>query len=182
MDIIFLDMDGVLNSVAFFDANPGRNPGTNPIVDTTSVGDSWWTSMVDAEAVARLNRVIEATGAKIVISSSWRYHCEPEKMQRILEAEGFKGEVIGRTPFHHLLPQGIRDLDGSRGQEISVWLTENTHLDIENFVILDDLGPRAFAHVAPHLVHTTWGKGLLDEHVAFAIRMLLKGPDCEDRI
>jgi len=165
-------MDGVLNSASYFQKHPGRNPGTD-VAKAARGDDRWWISMVDPEAVQRLNKIIKATGAKVVISSSWRYHNSPERMQRILDANGFEGEVIGKTPFARDLPQGIRDLEGTRGQEITVWLTRNTHLHIaDNFVILDDMGPRSFAHLAPYLVQTTWVAGLLDEHVEQAISTL----------
>ena len=173
MRVIFLDMDGVLNSMEYFARHKKDNPGTD--IEAADRGnDVWWLRMIDPEAVARLNRIIEATGAKVVISSSWRYHCDPIRMQRLLRGRGFKGEVIDRTPFAKHLPEGIRNLDGTRGHEISVWLTRNTHLHIaDRFVILDDIGPHGFAHVAPHLVHTTWGRGLLDEHIQPAIEMLM---------
>lgn len=174
MKVVFLDMDGVLNSDAYFKAHGARpDEDVPPSRDEwrATVGtDEWWISMVDPEAVRRLNRVVHGSGAKVVVSSSWRYHCDPETMQRVLDARGFEGEVVGRTPLTPEMPEGMRDL--GRGPEIEVWLAKNKHLDIEAFVILDDIAPRAFAHMAPYVVHTSWTRGMLDEHVEEALRRL----------
>jgi hypothetical protein len=163
-------MDGVLNSVDFFDAEVEDKTVPEP------GSDDWWTRMVDPAAVKRLNTIVERSGAKIVISSSWRYLCGPQDMQRILSAKGFKGEVIGRTPLSTEMPQGLREKE-LRGLEIEVWLVKNRHLEIESFVILDDMGEGAFAHTARYLVRTSWGRGLLEEHVPRATEMLTRGAD-----
>lgn len=175
--IVFLDMDGVLNSVDYFDSTRSHDWGDagRPDVGT----DPWYVHMVDPAAVQRLNGIIDATGAQVVLSSSWRYHCDPEMMQRVLEARGFTGQVIARTPTAaNCRGKGIAVIgELTRGHEIHLWLVENTHLNVmDSFVILDDMGPRAFAHMAPHLVQTSWGRGLLDEHIGPAIRMIQEGP------
>jgi hypothetical protein len=173
MHVVFLDMDGVLNSVEWFrsqeclDADKGIAPDPHT--------DYWWTRMIDPAAVERLNQIVEATEAKVVISSSWRYHNDPPTMQRYLDARGFRGEVIGRTPLAHQLPEGIRDMGGIRGQEIQTWLVKNVPLMVDGFVILDDMGAGAFAHMATYLVQSTWGFGLLDKHVPAAIEKIQAG-------
>ncbi len=78
------------------------------------------------EAVAHLNMITEATGAKLVISSSWRIGSRRKNQLPLhFKLEGVRGEVIGMTP----------SLDGSRGSEIQAWLDENP---VEKFVIIDD--------------------------------------------
>jgi hypothetical protein len=169
MRIVFLDMDGVLNSVAFFDSNPKLDPDTATVPDGGS--DQWWTRMVNPEQVKLLNVILAETGAKVVLSSSWRYHVDPEWMQRILEAQGFVGEVIARTPRQKDSGETIM-VAQTRGHEIERWMVENKHLEIESFVILDDMGPGAFAHMAPYLVRTSWANGLQEHHIKAAIDML----------
>jgi hypothetical protein len=166
--IVFLDMDGVLNSHEFFN---GRKPWTNSPPDDKR--PEYWAVMVDPEAVERLNRIIAATGAKVVISSSWRYHVPPDMMQKVLELRGFKGEVIGRTPTAGQVHASGILVSLTRGHEIETWLVKNRHLNVmDYFVILDDMGPTQFAHLPGHHVETSWGKGLLDEHVPRAIDIL----------
>ena len=170
MRVIFLDMDGVLNSAEYFATNPDRDPH-HPEYIVPEGDDSWWTCMVDRIAVRRLNTLVEVSDAKVVISSSWRDHCDPEQMQRILDAREFTGEVIARTPLATEMPKPLA-ARALRGLEVEVWLTKNKHLDIEKFVILDDLGENSFAHMTPYLVQTSWARGLLDEHITAALKML----------
>jgi len=171
--VVFLDMDGVLNSDCYFKAIgdkqiPIPEKEWNAAIDT----DEWWTGMIDPVPVERLNRIIAATEAKVVISSSWRYHCTPEMMQRFLDTKGFKGEVIGRTPIVNQMPGGFQNT-GKRGTEIEIWLVKNRHLNVmDYFAILDDIGPGGFPGLEAHHIHTSWGYGLLEEHVQPAIDLL----------
>jgi len=103
MKIIFLDVDGVLNS--------------------------GWTKTplhyIEKDKFLQLKRIVNETGAKVVVSSSWREH---------------KG-------FHNLLTDFLNCVDievvgstaiyAKREDEIQAWLKAN-HEPIESFVILDD--------------------------------------------
>jgi len=153
--ILFLDVDGVLNSAGFF--HRMRNKMTMdrhiPI------------EHIDPKAVGRLSEIVEATGAKIVISSVWRYNYKPAEMLRILGHHGFKGQIIGSTP---------RSTESkARGKEIDAWLSESgtdRKDPVECFVILDD-----DADMEPHmdrLVNTSWQSGLQDAQVKQVIKML----------
>ena len=158
-------MDGVLNSA---DYKQERYPD-EPI----EWGDiRWWTSMVNPEGIKLLNEILDATGAKVVISSSWRNIVGYERMQEILDARGFTGEVIGQTPTVPELPKSFQGT-GKRGTEIEVWLAKNTHLNVcDYFVILDDMGPTQFDSLTGHLVQTSWASGLRPEHVKRAVEIL----------
>jgi hypothetical protein len=59
LKVIFLDVDGVLNS-------RGKWAGC----DLANLTDSG--TRIDPLAVARLKRIVDATDAKIVVSSTWR--------------------------------------------------------------------------------------------------------------
>lgn len=146
MKIIFLDIDGVLNSVAWLKTLPEP-----PRID----------EMIDREAVRRLNRLLDETGgAKIVVSSTWRLGKSVQNLQEILEKFGCTGTVIGKAPY----------LGKRRGYEIQHWLSEQAEQP-ERFVILDD--DSDMEHPSPFLVQTTWQNGLLDEHVTAAAKFLL---------
>lgn len=89
------------------------------------------------KSIANLNVLIEETGAKVVISSTWRMGKTAAELQVILESVGFIGETIGCTPIYH-------DKQRIRGCEILGWIKDNKELigsDYYNFteyVILDD--------------------------------------------
>lgn len=113
---------------------------------------------VDAEAVARVQKICNATGAKVVVSSTWRKLNTLQQLKDILSSHGFTGEVIGTTP----------NLNAKRGSEISQWL--NANKQVESFVIIDD--DSDMVHLMDKLVQTSFDKGLQDEHVEMAIKVL----------
>jgi hypothetical protein len=124
MKIIFLDIDGVLNSDKSIDYNAKH-------VDT-HMNKNIYKSLrdyifkPDAENVYNLNIITQNTNAKIVISSSWRLH-GLDHVRTILKDCGVEGEIISDTPY----------LRGNiRGIEIQKWL--DYHTNIDSFVILDD--------------------------------------------
>lgn len=143
---LFLDIDGVLNSAKYFEA--------------LKYGSLENKDALDPVAVARLNRITDATGAKIVVSSSWRHAFEhtPNMLFYLLKEEGITGEMIGITPT----------TTWSRWCEIKLWLDNN--IIPESFIIIDDMD--YMGDLQRHLINTKWAYGLLDEHVERAIKKL----------
>ena len=104
----------------------------------------------DPDAVNRLNTIITLTGAKVVVSSSWRHGRSVEELQSILNQVGFVGEIIDITPYFG----GIEGYTIPRGCEIERWLDtkgfqrinwskeeQQKHIDksfVKNYIILDD--------------------------------------------
>jgi len=124
--IIFLDIDGVLNSSKFFEEQ-----GFDPDVDEEGyepLSLEWWAQGIDPEAVKLVNEIVSRTGARVVISSSWRLNTNIGYLRRVLQARGFEGDIIGATP---------RLQGDHRGREIAAWLHAHGR-DVESFVILDD--------------------------------------------
>lgn len=153
MRILFLDIDGVLNSDAWFRSKRNRTE----------------TNELDVAAVKRLDLIVERTGAKVVISSTWRTGLTREELTAILQKYGFRGEVIDMTPV--LRAGEVRDRAGSptRGDEIQAWLDAQP-APPRAFVILDD--QTDLGALSVRQVFTTYDHGLLDEHVEQAIVFL----------
>lgn len=105
MRVIFLDIDGVLN--VCYQKRDDYGQEFHP------------------EFVENLRRIVEETGAHIVISSTWRMS-GLDVMREMWTKRGLPGEVIGITPV-------LRTRH--RGDEIQEWLRLNT---VETYVILDD--------------------------------------------
>lgn len=164
MKLLFLDFDGVLNSWAFW---------TQP--EYLALADEDRVNTVDRRAVERVNRIVEATGCQVVISSTWRF-LKPtetrEKIEAFLIANGYRGRVFGTTPRDIRCDwHGDEDCSHAhRGGEINQWMVENPFIKITQFVILDDGGD--MLPYKDHLVQTTMADGLLDEHVERAIAIL----------
>jgi hypothetical protein len=130
MRIIFLDFDGVLNA---------------DMAEPDESRELWTASWLDAAMVGRLARLVERTGARIVISSSWRQRRSQEELRALLAARGYVGDVFDITPRHQRPPEGERLV---RAGEIAAWLA--AHPEVTSFVILDDdedFGPLAAQHV-----------------------------------
>jgi hypothetical protein len=142
MKIIFLDIDGVLNIIA-------------------STRDEWGACFQEP-FVTNLRKLIEATGAKIVLSSTWRFSGLKE-IQRMWKARNLPGEVIAITPMSNTkYLQFARDYDevnieetlnSPRGCEIEWWLNNNGYKrffnddnTIKSYVIIDDDKDMLYEH------------------------------------
>lgn len=151
MKIVFLDIDGVLNHIemAYIDH---RFPS------------------IDPKAMDRLNMIINETGAKVVISSTWRKRHSVRTFQQLFNSKGFTGEVIDRTPSEQTGSRnGAPSMPyGPRGDQIQAWLSFEK--GVEAFVILDD--DSDMSEVSDRLVQTSYSTGLLNQHVSDAVSML----------
>ena len=110
MKVIFLDIDGVLNSDEYLDKV--KNSDIQGIERDIDVGK-----------VKLLKRAIDETGARVVLSSSWRYTRNARYLKELLANYEIR---VNSTPY-------IQDI---RGLEIKKWLSENQ--GVEDFIILDD--------------------------------------------
>jgi len=155
--ILFLDFDGVLNSAAYLRrwvisrrrATPSRKASALLMAAT---------SKLDPQAVCRVNRIVEATDAKIVVCSSWRHYYPLAQLRRILRGRGLVGSVVGVTP-------AIVDVE--RGTECAAWLA--THRRAAwSFAALDDDGD--YEPMMDRLVQTK--DGLRDKHVGATVARL----------
>jgi len=103
MKVIFLDLDGVLNCKAT------PNPRKLPYV-------------VDRKLLRRFQRLLARTGAKVVLSSTWRY--DPAGL--------FSARHRG-VPFMDVIPDMPKR---PRRDEILAWLRK--HPRVKRFAVLDD--------------------------------------------
>ena len=109
MKIIFLDIDGVLN--------------------TSTNGDDAFGDIYNNSFVENLKILVDKTGAKIVCSSSWRH-----MVRKIFEGRQYDLEIYDITPDFSLYEE-TRNQPNIRGREIAYWLEGKK---IEKYVILDD--------------------------------------------
>lgn len=129
--VIFLDIDGVLNTARW-----------HRQADRNTIRDKYGYSF-DPDAVANLGRIIDETGADIVISSSWKF-MGLSKMQNMWKDKNLPGKVIGITPNsvsdEFLIHADLDNMDllSIRGQEIKEWLMLHGS-DVSHYVILDDM-------------------------------------------
>lgn len=126
MRILFLDIDGVLNSDLWYKSEKSKE------FDGVL-------SHFDPKLVVILNNLVQKTEAKIVISSTWRNKYSNEELTKILENAGLKLDIVGFTPDLRRNEDYIL-----RGNEILKWCMDNEDLlgckwkDYHDFAILDD--------------------------------------------
>lgn len=161
MKIIFLDVDGVLNTR----------------MTTDYCGQ--FIGIEDAKLL-QLKKIIDETGAKVVLSSTWRlgYNKDGKQLDKCSQYLKDKFDKAG-IEIYDVTPDIGHSL---RHIEIKQWLTE--HEDIESYVILDDEEFDFYRYdIGEHLVLTDWfcvlkeeaeKCGLTDEKVRQAIEILHK--------
>ena len=120
MNIIFLDIDGVLNSMAYYEYNKKIGKKAKEISDYH---------------LQMLAKIYHSCNAKIVLSSTWRQlDCDDNvtcmKMYQYLvdELARYDMEIISKTPVINM----------NRPLEIKTWLYNRMDRDEINFVSLDD--------------------------------------------
>ena len=174
MKVLFLDIDGVLNSDNWFGyrlyciKNNMYNRVLN-FIDTNDENTEHKLTMIDDRAIANLNRIVEETGCKVVLSSSWRSSGESENVftQYILKLKGFKYELYDVTPR-----LWDKEFGTQRGEEIQLWMNkESEKHEIESYVILDD-DSDMLPEQMNNFIHVDSNIGLTYKDVCKAIKIL----------
>ena len=108
MKVIFLDVDGVLNH-------------------WDGLSQYGW-HYIDTNKIALVKKIVDATDAQIVLSSTWRIKNENYiRAHSALLTHGL--EIYDVTP---------QTFSGHRSYEISLWLEEKAVMPIEKYAIIDD--------------------------------------------
>lgn len=151
MKVIFCDVDGVLNNTRTSARSPGGYVG------------------VSEELIRNLKKIVDATGARIVLSSDWR----------LVRKDPIRGKdyryLVRKLLFAgHLKISGhTDDISWSRrGREIRKYLDD--HPEVTGFVVLDDIPFTDFGkyNLLEHFVNTDNDEGLTQKDVEKAILIL----------
>ena len=149
MNVIFLDNDGV---ICLYNNWGGRakkwskyrsaNPESSQMLKDAPVEIRF--DDFDQKAIKILNKILEETGAEIVVSSDWKLHATLEELGDYYEAQGIIKRPIAITPnLHEFEPEtnGLfmwkRWLERKRILEIEKYLKDTP--GITNWVAVDDL-------------------------------------------
>ena len=151
--IIFLDIDGVLNY--------GRCPERAP---SGCIG-------IDDEKIKLLKEIVDATQAKIVLVSTWKFGWEKDNKSKMLKDciymdQKFAGhglEIYDKTYDHGF----------DRGHGIIEYLF-NTYDYVEKWIVIDDEEFTDYKeyNILPFLIKTGFDEGITEKHVAGAIMAL----------
>lgn len=158
MKVLFLDFDGVLNSEGYRD---------DP--------DLYLEAPIEPAKMPLLKRIVDATGCKIVLSTSWRDYWSftgehTDRIGTFIDKifSDFGMRVTGKTPERNFF---------RRDEEVDFWLRDHHFITkIESYCILDDIDEIFFdANIREHLILTNSKIGLTDDDVKRAIDMLNGG-------
>jgi len=140
---ILLDFDGVITSKTY--TWKCYRDGTRANI----YGLDWF----DPNCIEALRHIVENTGAKIVVSSSWR-DLRIEQLRKLWEDIPMPGELVGTTPVWIL----------TKKEAIEHWIKQHTG---DRYVILDDadLGLDYQIRTDPYI-------GLVEEDAEKAIKLL----------
>ena len=143
--VLFLDFDGVLapfNDIDYEQDKFGRG--------------------FDTQCVENLSRIVAATSAKIVVTSSWRGYLSLWRMMKMWQYRKLPNVLVGATPT----------IGNNRSKEIDVWLARHKVCD---YVILDDMDARQFEpHHHSRLITCDGHIGVSQENIERAICLLSK--------
>ena len=181
INVIFLDIDGVLNGYNFWNLL-----GWNIISKFNSDRlKDWYRDItepfgVHERKVKRLAKIIHNTmNTKVVISSCWRFGLQSNNLSyaqgKLLDLfDKYDIKIYGYTP---------RSESGKRDEEIKAWLSK--HKEVNKFIILDDENFDLQCFIEKELIQTSsvprgryikgkWyeNTGLKNKHVRQAIKML----------
>lgn len=136
MKVLFLDIDGVVNC-------------------STTAQRSGYFIGIDPYMALMIDRIIQATGCKVVLSSSWRHFT------------GGTDEVRNKVcELYDVTPTFAGDL---RGTEIEKWLDDhnakfggNVETEVTRYAIVDD-NDDMLPEQMPNFFKTSWTTGITQE-------------------
>lgn len=133
MKIFFLDVDGVF----------------------TSARTGWYNW--DIYSVNFIRYCCEVSGAKVVISSTWRFNNNKEFFA------GIFGDHLHEDWKTDNFPSKARNMDHIRGDEIKAWL--DVHPQVVDYLIIDDDSDMLDDQKENHFVQTDSIDGMMFEHM-----------------
>lgn len=164
MKIIFLDIDGVLNSDAYCES-PEYLFETQHMTDQLIMLVNHYV-LLDPRALHRLNDLVKRSGAEVVLSSTWRSKYSPTEITKMMQDRGATFTVTASTPVLHGKVNSSRI---PRGKEIATYI-DGLKVKPESFVILDDHDD--MLTLTKVLVKTTMKLGLTADDVEKALKIL----------
>jgi hypothetical protein len=171
MKVLFLDVDGVLNSLrSFCAAQQGQ-----------TTFEDWIFESADPIACRLIDRLVNEYDLKIVVSSSHRQRFFTGRAEHmgVVTDKGESGLSMARWE-HNLLPMqeyfkkiGLQradaiisctpDIDNvTRGQQIQAWLEK--HPEVTHYAIIDDNSDMTEEQLEHHFVHTCMSNGFTFEN------------------
>lgn len=164
--VLFLDIDGVLNSSRWLERCKAMREAGTPVPTAGLLG-----GQLDPDAVALLDYVVKRTGCTVVLSTTWRL-MGTDAVREALRTAGMTtaGRIVDSTPD---LAQQIGPFwqGQERGIEIQDWL--DTNPGYGPIAIIDD--DDGMGALADRLVQTDFNTGGMGGDHAVRLVAMLRG-------
>lgn len=154
MKLIFLDIDGVLNTTQNIKEHHKKGLST-----------SSYNIQLPDSCLKNLQTLVNNTNAKIVVSSSWRIpdYRSPAIRNLSKQLDKYGLDIYGFTPIY-------RDLNLKRGDEIRDYINSLSE-PVEGIVILDD-DEDMCEFRKRYLVHCKSDKGFGEKQLNYALQVI----------
>jgi len=129
MNIIFLDIDGVVNSDSFYIDSPLFERGFD-VQTALEIFKQSPELLIDKKLLGHVKELSSILDASIVITSKWRFFCGKDDFLRMFDFHGWSNAPIID------LTKDLRSEGKCRGDEVQLWL--DTH-SVNDYVIIDDI-------------------------------------------
>lgn len=158
MNTLFLDIDGVLNSLEYFMNPPEDSFNSYPLCE------------FDKRAINIINKIIRECGiSNLVISSDWRNVWTKEELINIFISVGLKIPSKVDTTECFINKFSVDEYDKiGRGYEIQKYINDN---NIINYIIIDD-DNRFLEEQQSKLILTSFNNGVQLNHLTKAKKIL----------
>lgn len=164
MKLIFLDVDGVLNSTAYINSDYYKQ-ATADMSDAEVMLIAHHLHL-DPEALKLVNDLVRRSGAQVILSSTWRGKYSCEEMTEMMKGRGAEFIISDATPA---LFGKVHSSRIPRGKEIGHYL-KLLEPQPEAYVILDDHDD--MLTLKDHLVKTDIKVGITQADVEKALTIL----------
>ena len=150
MNVLFLDVDGVLNSHEYLTSLYEKKKKRLEREE-----------FFDPKCMVVLKKIVSKFNLKIVITSSWKI-ADMQTIERV-----FKKYDLG-------ILDKTKNYGDKRGKEIREWLSN--HSKVKNFVILDDDFFSDYVGLENNLVQTSFSSngGLNDSHILLVEKIITR--------
>ena len=160
MKVVFLDIDGVLVTEHY-------------LLQLERNRDSWRDKQGHAHfcprCLANFELLIKQTGAKVVLSSTWRFYlADTVGVAAFFRSRGVKFDIFDVTPRFRSSSKKISEYP-TRGEEIQSWI--EAHPEVTRYCILDD-DLRILPEQHPYWVRTSFRYGFTKSKLDQALQVL----------
>lgn len=163
MKIIFLDIDGVVNSAKYFDSELFKQQSSGRSDSQILLVDHYL--HLDPDAIKLINDLVDKSGATVVLSSMWRFKYNIEEMTDMLQKRGATFIIKNKTPnIRRRMSEVVH-----RGDEVKAFLS-SLEKQPSSFVILDDVDN--MGNLKNNLVLTKYETGVTLEDIELALTIL----------